>query len=325
MTETEQDPIRVPDGDGPEGGRPGEASEAEPAVPEGPCEAPASGPGTGLRWWAELALVLTFYVVYSSIRNLFGSASTDPSEALRNAESVISWERSLRLYHELWLQDLFIGQRWFISFWNLFYGTFHFGVTIFALVWIYIRHPHLYALRRSTFLCTTGLALVGFALFPLMPPRLLSDCGVYGACLASHPFVDTVSDIGSLWSFDSGTMQKVSNQYAAMPSLHFAWAAWSTWALWPVVRGLSWRVLIAAYPLATLFSVVVTANHFWIDAVGGLVVLAFGAAMAGWLVGLWNWLTGNRSLRRWSRLARDGRPDRGRAAADPEPGQGRYR
>ena len=252
--------------------------------------------GTGLYWWAEIILVLAFYVIYSAVRNRFGSESVEPAEAFVNAERVIDLEEAMGLYLEPGLQAAFLDHRWFIQFWNLFYGTFHFGLTVFALIWIYRRPPPLYARQRSTFLCTTGLAVVGFGLFPLMPPRLLSDCGEFGACLAAlYPFVDTVSDIGGLWSFDSGTMPRASNQYAAMPSLHFAWAAWCTVALWPVVVSRTGRVLVVAYPPATLFAIVITGNHFWIDAVGGLVVLAAGHVLSGLLVVGW---------RRWQTPAR---------------------
>jgi hypothetical protein len=258
------------------------------ATPTRPSRSVRPGAGTGLHWWAEVVLVLTFYIVYSAVRNRFGSESVGVPEALTNAERVIDLERALGLYLEPGLQAAFLGQRWFIQFWNLFYGTFHFGLTVFALVWVYHRHPQLYARQRSTFLCTTGLALIGFGLFPLMPPRLLSDCGNFGACLAAvHPFVDTVADIGGIWSFDSGTMLEVSNQYAAMPSLHFAWAAWCTIALWPVIASRTGRLLIAAYAPATLFAVLVTANHFWVDALGGLAALAAGHVLSGLLLAGW--------------------------------------
>ncbi len=246
------------------------------------------GVGTGLHWWAEVLLVLVFYTVYTAARNLFGSASVDPGEALDNAQRVIDLERALGLYQELRIQDAFIDHRWFIQFWNVFYGTFHFGVTIFTLVWLYRRFPVLYPRWRSAFLCTTGLALIGFSLFPLMPPRLLTDCGEFGGCITGQPFVDTLSDIGGLWSFDSGTMQKVSNQYAAMPSLHFAWAAWCAVSLWPVLRRRTTRWLIAAYPVATLFAVIVTGNHYWIDAVGGLLVLGAGIWLGRALADGWH-------------------------------------
>jgi hypothetical protein len=275
-------------GSEPESGIPIRLDPEVQATPQARFRRRNAGPGSGLHWWVEVLLVLSFYVVYSSIRNLFGSESISAADALANAERIIDLERSIGLYRELGLQQAFVDHRWFIQFWNLFYGTFHFTVTVFALVWVYRRFPHLYARHRSTFLCTTGLALVGFALFPLMPPRLLSDCGEFGGCLATlHPYMDTVAEVGGLWSFDSGTMQRVSNQYAAMPSLHFAWAAWSALVIWPIVGNRMARVLVAVYPIATLFAVIVTGNHFWLDAVGGLVVLGAGSLLAGVLVRAW--------------------------------------
>ena len=246
------------------------------------------GVGTGLHWWAEALLVFTFYVVYSWSRNQFGSANVNPSEALRNAVRVIDLEKALGLFQELRVQQLFLDRTLFLQFWNLFYGTFHFAVTIFTLVWLYRRFPALYPRWRSSFLCTTGLALVGFSLFPLMPPRLLADCGEFGGCLAAYPFMDTVSEAGGLWSFDSGTMQKISNQYAAMPSLHFAWATWCTLALWPVLRRSFSRALVVAYPVLTLFAVIVTGNHYWIDALGAIVVVGAGALMGRRLADSWH-------------------------------------
>ena len=99
-----------------------------------------------------------------------------------------------------------------------------------------------------------------------MPPRLMPDYG----------FVDTLKEIGGLWSFDSGTMQKISNQYAAMPSLHFAWSSWSAFVLYPMVRPRWLKWLIASYPFLTLFAIIVTANHFWLDAAGGALILGVG-------------------------------------------------
>ena len=87
---------------------------------------------------------------------------------------------------------------------------------------------------RSMLAVTTASALIGFALYPLMPPRLLSNCASqYGACEPGHNYVDTLVDPGGLWSFESRTMEAISNQYAAMPSLHVAWAVWCTIGLYP--------------------------------------------------------------------------------------------
>jgi hypothetical protein len=230
-----------------------------------------------LRWWREVLYVLAFYAVYSFIRNQFGSESVSPAAAFENAKDVISIERAVGLYHEETLQDWFLDWRWFIRFWNIFYGTFHFIVTAGALIWMFRSFPSRYPRWRNTLAFTTGLALIGFATFPLMPPRLLPE---------SYGFIDTLAEIGGLWSFDSGAMQKVSNQYAAMPSLHFAWSAWSCFVLWPQLRSGWARALAAAYPWLTLFAIMVTANHFWIDALGGAVVLGVGYVLAGWFTRL---------------------------------------
>jgi hypothetical protein len=63
-------------------------------------------------------------------------------------------------------------------------------------------------------------------------------------------------------------------------------------AIWPTVYGRTARALAVAYPVATLFGVIVTGNHFWLDAVGGLVALGAGSLLAGVLVRAWVGLHG---------------------------------
>ncbi|MEO8692174.1 MAG: phosphatase PAP2 family protein [Acidimicrobiales bacterium] len=234
-------------------------------------------PTLRLRWWREVGIVASFYGIYTAVRNLFGSASVSPDHALEHAQQVIRLERAVGLFHEQTVQGWFLGWSWFMWFWNVFYGTFHFVVTIAALLYLFHRVPDRYRQWRNTLAATTALALIGFSLYPLMPPRLLSVCGEYGGC-TNTSFVDTLQRFGGLWSFDSGTMQSISNQYAAMPSLHFAWSTWCWLALRPVVQRRSVRVALAVYPWLTLFAIVVTANHFWIDAAGGALALAVGYA-----------------------------------------------
>ena len=226
-----------------------------------------------LRWWKEAIYVLLFYGVYSFIRNQFGSAAVGPEHAFNNAKDIIQVERWLGSYHEETIQQWFLDTKWFIQFWNLFYGTFHFVVTTFCIFWLFRKWPDRYVKFRTTLAVTTALALIGFATYPLMPPRLLPT---------SYGFVDTLRDYGGLWSFDSGAMSKVSNQYAAMPSLHFGWSTWCAMVLVPTVKQRWLKVLCAIYPAATLFAIVVTANHYWIDALGGAVILAVGYAVGTW-------------------------------------------
>ena len=239
----------------------------------------------GLRWWVEVLITLVFYAIYSAIRNQFGSALGGDIlvRAFDNATRVINFEQAIGLYREEWIQQQFLELDAFIVFWNVFYGTFHFAVTIFAMVYLFRRFPQRYMFMRSTLAATTATALIGFAFFPLMPPRLLAACfpdTIYGACRADLGFVDTLVDPGGLWSFESGTVASISNQYAAMPSLHIAWATWCAVGLYPVLRNRWAKRTIAVYPIITLFAIIVTANHFWIDAVGGLAALGVGLLVA---------------------------------------------
>ena len=250
-----------------------------------------------LHWWKEALIIAGFYLVYSVTRNQFGSAHLGPSEprhAFTNAVRVIGVERFIGLFHEVQIQSWFLGSHRFLWVMNVYYGTAHFVVTIGAFLWMYLRSPWRFARWRNTLAFTTMFAIVGFSLFPLMPPRLLDDGGRFGGArieaernIAPYGFVDTLKTDGGLWSFDSGAMQKISNQYAAMPSLHCAWATWCTLVMWPLVRRRWAKAVLVLYPVLTLFCIIVTANHYWLDGIGGLVILALGFA-AGRSLDQWN-------------------------------------
>jgi hypothetical protein len=266
-----------------------------------------------LYWWKEALIVLAFYVVYSWIRNRFGSniIAEDgiPEAAFHNAERVIRAERLVGLYHEESLQELFLSKRTFIQFWNVYYGTAHFFVTLGVFILLFFKRSDVFPQWRNTLAAMTALAILGFAFFPLMPPRLLDQpCPSIetfefgGACVetALRPgqdrtftggngfgFVDTLSVYGGPWRFDSEKVASISNQYAAMPSLHIGWSTWCAFAVWPLLRRRWTKAAVLLYPLATLFCIIVTANHYWLDGVGGLIVFAIGA-LAGWGLHRWN-------------------------------------
>ena len=152
-----------------------------------------------LRWWREVLYIAAFYGLYTWIRNQFGSASVESFVAYEHALLVIDIEQALGLFHEESIQELFLGWTVFIQFWNVFYGTFHFAVTIGVLAWLFFRWRGQYAAWRNTLAFTTGLALLGFSLFPLMPPRLLCHCE-FGAgdgdpyFTDDYGFVDTLAE-----------------------------------------------------------------------------------------------------------------------------------
>lgn len=249
----------------------------------------SEGPAPKLRWWREVLYVAGFYGIYTAIRDTQGSAGggttgTSAVVAYHHARGVIRVERDLWLYHEQQIQHFFLHHLGalttpFFDFWNLWYGSAHFVVTFAVMLWLFRRDPGRYTLWRNVLAVTTALALIGFATYPLMPPRLL-DFPFHN--IAPHPpyrFVDTLAHYGGSWSFGSGAVEKVSNQFAAMPSLHIGWSTWCTLAVYPRCRRWWTRTLAIAYPFLTLFCIVVTANHFLIDAVGGLIVLAAGIAI----------------------------------------------
>ncbi|MGI8778434.1 MAG: phosphatase PAP2 family protein [Acidimicrobiales bacterium] len=243
------------------------AEETLVADPLGDDPVVEASPFRRLRWWKELVAATVFYGVYSFIRNTQGSASVSKNLAFGNARRVIHLEELTGLYHERVIQHAFLRADLLMEMWNVFYGTFHFIITIGVLVILFRQFPDRYRRWRTALAATTALALIGFALYPLMPPRLLP---------ASYGFVDSLKAYGSLWSFDSGAMNRISNQFAAMPSLHFAWSLWCACALVPALRRNWARILLAVYPLITLCAIVITANHYVLDAAGGALALCAG-------------------------------------------------
>jgi hypothetical protein len=234
--------------------------------PESP-PARTRGRVKGPRWWREILYIAAFYAIYSAIRDIRGTKPVSVFQAYTNATRVVRLERFGHFYHEQVIQSWFLSWHWFLRFWDAYYGSGHFVVTIAALLYLFFRQRRRYALWRNVLAFTTALALIGFAFFPLMPPRLLPP---------SYGFVDTLKSVGGLWSFDSGPMDAVSNQYAAMPSLHIAWSTWCALVFAPAFRHRWARALVFLYPVATLFCIVVTANHYFLDAIGGLVCLVVG-------------------------------------------------
>jgi hypothetical protein len=220
--------------------------------------------GHYLYWWVEILAVVAFYVLYSTVRNLHhGNAD----EAFRHARELISLERDLAIYHEQAIQSWAMGWRPFIIAGNYFYGSLHFIVTGGVMIYLYRKWSDDYPLWRNTLAVGTGLALIGFAFFPLMPPRLLPH---------HYGFVDTLAKDPAFWSFNSGAVSKISNQFAAMPSVHCAWALWCACALVPRLKHVWAKVLAVIYPVTTVTAIVITANHYFLDAPAGFLALGLG-------------------------------------------------
>nr|WP_256106239.1 phosphatase PAP2 family protein [Streptomyces sp. ODS05-4] len=251
------------------------AAGAEPAVTTPAGTAPDAAAGRR-RWprtprrpriWFEILLIAVSYWTYSLIRN---AVPEQKAQALRNADWIWRTEQSLGLAFEKSVNHAADSVTWLIVGMNYYYATLHFVVTIGVLVWLYRWHPGRYAATRLVLFSTTGVALLGYYLYPLAPPRLMT----------SEKFIDTVLVHHTWGSMASGNLKHMSNQYAAMPSMHIGWSLWCGLTIFALASAPWARILGLLYPTATLVVIVATANHFWLDAVGGMLCLAFGYALA---------------------------------------------
>ncbi len=268
---------------------------APEVVPDPEVERRALG-----RWWQsrlggplllEILICAVLLVVYKGARLV---AEGDVGEALQNARKVIDIERALGVFNEESAQRLALNSVGLIRFLNSYYLYAHFVVTIAFLVWLYTRYPLGYLSARRVLVVVTFLGLIGHALYPLAPPRMLDG------------FVDTASRFGPSSYGDGGVYGGLANQFAAMPSLHFAWAVIVAWGMWRFSTS-HWRFLGVCHPILTLAAIVLTANHYWIDAFIGLMLVPIG-------------IVADRVLPRWRRqnLPREARFDL--TAGDTAPG-----
>ena len=223
------------------------------------------------RWWhsrlggpllLEIVIVVTLLLIYKAARLL---AEGDVSVAVHHARQVIDFERALGVFNEENAQSIALKSTAAVKFLNVYYLWAHFSVTIAMLVWLYVKKPLGYLTVRRVLVVVTALGLVGHALYPLAPPRLVHGFG----------FVDTAALFGPNSYGAHGTYGNLANQFAAMPSLHFAWAVVVAWG---VIKFASsrWRWLAVLHPIMTLLAIVLTANHYWTDAAVGLILVPIG-------------------------------------------------
>jgi hypothetical protein len=218
------------------------------------------------RLWFEVLLIAFSYWIYSLVRN---AVPEQQAAAMRNARRVWGFEHSLGLAIERAANHAVNSVTWLIVGMNYYYATLHFIVTLSVLVWLFRRHPGRYAPTRLVLFATTGVALIGYYCYPLAPPRLMGG-----------GFIDTVKLHHTWGSMASGDLAHVSNQYAAMPSMHIGWSLWCGITIATLARHRWVRTLGVLYPAATLLVIISTANHFWMDALGGVACLTVGFSVS---------------------------------------------
>ncbi|HEY8479808.1 MAG TPA: phosphatase PAP2 family protein [Spirillospora sp.] len=210
----------------------------------------------------EAGLLAVLFALYRWGRALLDHG---PAEAMANAARLWEFQRGW-LPSEVEFQQWALGWEHTAFLANLYYVGMHFPGTTALLIWLYVRHRSSYTRVRNELVALTGAALVVHILFPLAPPRL-----------AGIGAVDTMTTVGPS-AYPPPAADGLANQYAAMPSLHVGWAILVAVAVVRVSRS-RWRWVIALHAPVTVLVVVVTANHYWMDAIvaAGLLGVAMTA------------------------------------------------
>jgi hypothetical protein len=198
----------------------------------------------------ELAVWASLYPVYLTIR---GRTISEPGVAIDHAVEVTNLERTLALFHEAGLQQFFgFAHTFFSAYYMLGFGP----LIATVLVWLGLKHRHLYRELRTLLLASLGLAVIGYVAYPTAPPRLVPSLGI----------TDTVG----LSSHDTGSFAGIKfNPYAAMPSMHVGWSVLVGFIGFRAARNRALRAFFVLHPLVMAVTVTATGNHYFLDSLAG--------------------------------------------------------
>ncbi len=197
--------------------------------------------------------------LYDAINNL---APLRLQLALGHARAILHLESTLGIDPEHALDGWLAGHHTFGLVLSDYYDNAHFVVTLSLLGWLWWRRADLYRPLRNSLVLVNLLGFVVFWLYPVAPPRMLPG------------FTDVVAATHAIGSWHTGALASEANELAAMPSLHIAWAVWCAVALWQLSNRRWIRSAAVAYPFLTAAAVLATGNHFVLDILGGLAVIA---------------------------------------------------
>ena len=213
----------------------------------------------------QLALFAGAYYLYRIVR---GIVDVQAALAFENARNLVDAERALGLFFEPGLQAWAESTNWIVTASSWMYVNSHFVITTTFLIWLYIARNHAFYFVRNMFMVAMGLALVGYMAYPTAPPRFLPEWG----------FSDSVANFVGENAEQSANV--LYNPFAAVPSMHVAFALMIAVPAIMLVKRRVAKLLWAIYPLVVTFVVMVTANHFWLDAALGALVAAMSAYAA---------------------------------------------
>ncbi|MFD6163078.1 phosphatase PAP2 family protein [Nocardia sp. NPDC060256] len=220
--------------------------------------------GRGGEAAGQLVLITVLYLGYRVGRMV---TADDTVRAFGNARRMLGLEDRLWLPEETTLQSVFVQHNSFALPANFYYATAHFTVAVAVLLWLWVFRPEHYRWTRNLMVALTAAALLVHVLMPLAPPRMLPEYG----------FVDLAAVHGQS-VYGSAESGGLSNQFAAMPSLHVGWALLLAFAVVAATRT-PWRWLALAHPVLTTLVVVGTGNHYWLDIIVAIGLLAVAALL----------------------------------------------
>jgi PAP2 superfamily len=221
------------------------------------------GPARRPRAQAEVALLVLLYFGYS-VGRLLGHAGLPAATA--HARDLLHVEVLLHLNIERHANEVLDSVPLLALIGSYWYALLHYIVTPVVLLWAYHARPLHYRRVRNALVLASAIGLVGFTLIPMAPPRMLPG------------YVDTLATTAQhgWWGGDASAprgLGALTNQFAAMPSLHVGWALWCAWVVFTLANRRWVRIAAIAYPIGTTLVVVGTANHYVLDAVAGMLVM----------------------------------------------------
>jgi membrane-associated phospholipid phosphatase len=215
----------------------------------------------------QVALFVGAYLLYQIVRGLVDG--NDVAKATWNAYKVINLERTLHVFVEPSIQAWALNNRWLIDIADSTYLNAHYVVTLGALVWIYLRRNESFYFVRNMFMVAMAFALIGYALYPTAPPRLMPAWG----------FTDSIQQFTGI-TVEHGPSSALLNLYAAIPSMHVCFALMIGWPMARLVKNSIAMIAWALYPLFITFVVIATGNHYLTDVVLGAITALASALLA---------------------------------------------
>src|SRR6201996_2705372 len=199
----------------------------------------------------QLAILVGVDLIYDFGR---GVADSSRADAIAHGQQIIDFERSIHTLFEPDLQKFFLPAHWTIEIGNFLYLNAQFTIALGFLIWLYLFRNESYYFVRNMFVVSMCLALIGYIGFPCAPPRLFPQDG----------FVDTVNKFSSV-NHHSSIAKVFINPYAAVPSMHCAFALMIGCSGFAVSRHWWAKARWARWPVIIAVGVLVTANHCWVE------------------------------------------------------------